>query len=308
VLCQTIPPVFMGNNTKGTLCGIVAAMSYGTNPLFSLKLLKMGLDVESILFYRFAFAVVVLGLFIMLRGKSLLIMKRAALPLFVAGVIFAMSSQTLYQSFLYMDAGVACAILFIYPILVAVIMAVFFHERASILTYGCIVVALIGIGLLYKGEGDVTLSTTGMLLVVASSLCYAVYIVGVDHSVLRNVPSARMTFWVLVAGMFTFFVFTGFGTRLHPIIPTADCIVNIIGVALMPTVIPILFINVAIKKIGPTYSAILGALEPVTALVIGVTVFGEALTVRIAIGALLIFVAVTTIVSRPLLKQYFDRK
>jgi len=298
----------MGNNTKGTLCGIVAAMSYGTNPLFSLKLLKMGLDVESILFYRFAFAVVVLGLFIMLRGKSLLIMKRAALPLFVAGVIFAMSSQTLYQSFLYMDAGVACAILFIYPILVAVIMAVFFHERASILTYGCIVVALIGIGLLYKGEGDVTLSTTGMLLVVASSLCYAVYIVGVDHSVLRNVPSARMTFWVLVAGMFTFFVFTGFGTRLHPIIPTADCIVNIIGVALMPTVIPILFINVAIKKIGPTYSAILGALEPVTALVIGVTVFGEALTVRIAIGALLIFVAVTTIVSRPLLKQYFDRK
>lgn len=298
----------MENNTKGALCGIVAAMSYGTNPLFSLNLLNMGLDVESILFYRFAFAVVVLGTFISLRGKSLAIKRGTALQLFVAGVIFAMSSQTLYQSFLYMDAGIACTILFIYPILVAVIMAVFFHERASFLTYACIAVAVVGIALLYKGEGNATLSTTGMVLVAASSLCYAVYIVGVDHSVLRNVPSARMTFWVLVAGMFTFFVFTGFGTRLHPIIPTASCIVNILGVALMPTVIPILFINVAIKKIGPTYSAILGALEPLTALTIGVAVFGEALTVRIAIGALLIFIAVTTIVSRPLLKDYFARK
>lgn len=294
----------MGKNTKGTICGVVAAMAYGTNPLFSLNLLDVGLDVESILFYRFAIATVALGVFIVLRGKSLLIMRRAALPLFVAGVIFAMSSQTLYQSFLYMDAGIACAILFIYPILVAVIMAVFFHERASVLTYGCIVVALTGIALLYKGNGDVTLSTTGMALVALSSLCYAIYIVGVDHSVLRNVPSARMTFWVLAAGTLTFFVFTGFGTHLHPVEPTVKCIVNVIGVAMFPTVIPILFINVAIKTIGPTYSAILGALEPVTALVIGVAVFGEALTVRIVIGALLIFIAVIAIVSRPLLKKY----
>lgn len=298
----------MGNNTKGTLCGIVAAVSYGTNPLFSLKLMQMGIDVESILFYRFAFAALMLGAFIALRGKSLLIIKRAAVPLFVAGIIFALSSQTLYQSFLYMDAGIACAILFVYPILVAVIMAVFFHERASLLTYGCIVVALVGIGLLYKGEGNVTLSTTGMLLVILSSLCYAVYIVGVDHSVLKNVPSARMTFWVLVSGTFLFFVCTGFGTKLHPIEMNAECIVNVIGVALLPTVIPILFINVAIKSIGPTYSAILGALEPVTALVIGVAVFGEALTVRIVIGALLIFIAVITIVSRPLLARFFLNK
>lgn len=294
----------MGNNTKGALCGIVAAISYGTNPLFSLKLLDMGLDVESILFYRFAFAALVLGIFITLRGKSLLIIRRAAVPLFLAGIIFALSSQTLYQSFLYMDAGIACAILFVYPILVAVIMAVFFHERASLLTYACIAVALVGIALLYKGDGDVTLSATGMALVIASSLCYAIYIVGVDHSVLRNVPSARMTFWVLVAGTFLFFVFTGFGTKLHPIEPSVECMANIIGVAMVPTVIPILFINVAIKTIGPTYSAILGALEPVTALFIGVTVFGETLTVRIAIGALLILIAVTAIVSRPLLKKH----
>lgn len=297
----------MNNTTKGIICGIIAAISYGTNPLFSLNLLKMGLDVESILFYRFIFAALALGLFIIARGKSLAVVHRAPLPLFVAGVIFAMSSQTLYQSFLYMDAGIACAILFIYPILVAVIMAVFFHERASLLTYICIAVALTGIGLLYKGDANATLSLTGMLLVAASSLCYAIYIVGVDHSALRNVPSARMTFWVLSAGALTFFVFTGFGFHLHPLQPTVTCMANIIGIALVPTVIPILFINIAIKNIGPTYSAIIGALEPVTALAIGTLVFGETITLRIIIGALLILLAVTAIVSRPLLKKKLDR-
>lgn len=293
----------MGNNTKGAICGIIAATAYGTNPLFSLNLMNIGYDVESILFYRFSMAAVALGLFIVFRGKSLIVTRRAIAPMFVMGVLFALSSQTLYQSFLYMDAGIACAILFIYPILVAVIMAVFFHERASLLTYACIAVALVGIALLYRGDGEATLSLTGMALVAVSSLCYAIYIVGVDHTVLRDVPSARMTFWVLVAGSLTFFVFTGFGTNLQPVELSPFCLANIIGMGLVPTVIPILFINVAIKTIGPTYSAILGALEPVTALVIGVSVFGEAITVRIVIGALLILLAVIAIISRPLLKR-----
>lgn len=294
----------MKNTTKGALCGVVAATAYGTNPLFSLNLIHIGIDVGSILFFRFAIAAIALGTFIALRGKSLIVNRKAALPLFLAGVVFALSSLSLYQSFLYMDAGVACTILFVYPILVAVIMAVFFHERASLLTYGCILVALTGIALLYKGEGEGTLSVTGMLLVAASSLTYALYIVGVDHSVLRNVPSARMTFWVLVAAAATFFAFTGFGAHLHPAVPSTTFWVNVLGMGIVPTVIPILFINVAIKNIGPTYSAILGALEPVTALIIGIVVFGEAITVRIAIGALLIFAAVIVIIARPLLKKY----
>lgn len=295
------------STSKGFICGILAAMAYGTNPLFSLNLLKIGIDVETILFYRFAVAALTLGLFIVLNGKSLIIPRRTILPLLLAGVIFAMSSQTLYQSFLYMDAGIACSILFVYPILVAIIMALFFHERASWITYGCIFIALTGIFLLYQGDGNVSLSTTGLLLVIASSFFYAIYIVGVDHSILKTVPSGRMTFWVLVAGTLTFFVCTGFGTKLHPLELSTNCFTNVLGVALVPTVIPILFINVAIKNIGPTYSAIIGALEPVTAMAIGVCVFDEKLTVRIVIGAALIFFAVITIVCKPILIQYFKK-
>ena len=293
----------MNSSVRGATCGVIAAVAYGTNPLFSLNLYAAGMDVESVLFYRFAFAALVLGAAMLLTRHSLAVSRRQLMALVPAGVVFAMSSQTLYQSFLYMDAGVACSILFIYPILVAVIMTLFFHERASLLTYGCIALATAGIAMLYQGDGSGALSTVGLMLVVASSLCYALYIVGVDHSVLRTVPSARMTFWVLASGAAVFFALSGFGARLHPIGSDPAVVANVVGVALVPTIIPILFINIAIKDVGPTYSAIIGALEPVTALVIGASVFGEHITGRIALGALMILVAVTLIVARPLLHR-----
>lgn len=293
----------MSGSLRGTVCGVTAAVAYGTNPLFSLNLFGLGLDVSSVLFYRFAFASLLLAAVILARGGSLAVSRRELPQLAAAGMVFALSSQTLYRSFLYMDAGIACSILFIYPILVAVIMTLFFHERASLLTYGCIAMAMAGIAMLYQGDGETALSVTGLLLVAASALCYSLYIVGVDHSALRTVPSRRMTFWVLASGAVVFFALTGFGADLRPVPMTAAGWGNIAGIALVPTIIPILFINIAIKDIGPTYSAIIGALEPVTALVIGVTVFGESITPRIVTGALLIFVAVTLIVSRPLLRH-----
>lgn len=298
----------MGSTLKGAACGIIAAVAYGTNPLFSLNLYAQGMDVESVLFYRFAIAAIVLGTVMAATGHSLAAGRRELAVLVPAGAVFAMSSQTLYQSFLYMDAGVACSILFVYPILVAVIMAVFFRERASALTYGCIAMALAGIAMLYRGDGATTLSAAGMGLVGLSSLCYALYIVGVDHTPLRHIPSARMTFWVLASGAVMFFALTGFGGSLRPLAPTAACLGNVLGVALVPTIIPILFINIAIKNVGPTYSAIIGALEPVTALAIGAAVFGELITGRIVLGASMILVAVTLIVSRPLLGRVAVRR
>ena len=293
----------MGKNFKGTVCGVVAAIAYGTNPLFSLNLIHQGMDVGSVLFYRFFFASLILGVSMSLMGVSLRVRRSEMLPLAVAGVVFAMSSVTLYRSFLYMDAGLACSILFVYPILVAVIMTLFFHEKASLLTYGCIGLATVGIAMLYQGGKNVNVSGLGMLLVAASSLCYAVYIVGVDHSVLSGIASARLTFWVLAWGAVMFFALTGFSARLHPLSMSAECLANVAGMALLPTVVPILFINISIKSIGPTYSAIVGAFEPVTALMIGVLVFGEQLTLRVVAGALVILVAVTLIVSRPLLSR-----
>lgn len=197
-----------------------------------------------------------------------------------------------------MDAGVASTILFVYPVLVALIMAVVFKEKASWITYGCIGLALCGIGLLYKGDGESGLDVVGMTLVLLSALTYAIYIIIVGRIASLKLPVGKMSFWVIVFGMTVFVVSTRFLTQLQPVPPTLSGWVNVCGEAIVPTVISVLFINISIKAIGSTYAAIIGALEPVTALMIGVFVFGESFTVRIALGALLIVFAVILVVSQ----------
>ena len=298
----------MGPKLKGVLFGVISAVAYGTNPLFSLPLYEQGMTPNSVLFYRYGIATLLLGTLLIVKGHSLEIKKKEIPPLFLFGILFAISSLSLFKSFLYMDAGIASTILFVYPVLVAVIMAVFFKEKASLLTYSCILLALVGIALLYKGDGETALSTTGILLVGLSAFLYAVYIVAVDHSPVKNMPSGKMTFWIILFGTMVFVVNTGFLTELQPIPPTASGWINVLGIAIVPTVISIMFINISIKYIGATYAAIIGALEPVTALAIGILVFHEKFTFRIALGALLILIAVTFVVSgKTLITSLFSR-
>lgn len=287
----------MNPKFKGLVTGIIAAIAYGTNPLFSLPLYAESMTPDSVLFYRFGIGSLLLGVVLLLKGESLKIQKEEILPLFLLGVLFALSSLLLFKSFLYMNAGIASTILFVYPVLVAVIMAVFFREKASWLTYSCIALALTGIALLYKGDGDTSLNTTGMILVALSALLYAVYIVAIDYSPVSAMSSGKMTFWIVLSGTSVFIVSTGFMTELQSIPSTVSGWINILGVAIIPTIISIMFIHISIKHIGATYAALIGALEPVTALLIGILVFHEAFTFRIAVGALLIVLAVMLVVS-----------
>lgn len=179
----------MNYKFKGLVFGIIAAIAYGTNPLFSLPLYAEGMTPDSVLFYRFGIGSLLLGIVLLLKGESLKIQKKEILPLFMFGVLFALSSLLLFKSFLYMDAGVASTILFVYPVLVAVIMAVFFREKASWFTYGCIMLAILGIVLFYKGDGNTALNATGMMLVALSALMYAIYIVAVSRSTVSAMAS-----------------------------------------------------------------------------------------------------------------------
>ena len=181
-------------------------------------------------------------------------------------------------------------------------------------TVVCMLLALAGIGMLYRGEDGATLSALGTLMVFLSALTYAVYIVYVSRSSLNAMPTVTVTFYVLLFGCFVF------GARLlwagEVLTPVRWYMWgNLLALALFPTAISLLCTTRAIHYIGSTPTAILGALEPVTAVVIGVAVFGERLTLRSATGIALIIVAVTLVVaggtiSRRLLRlrKLFPRK
>lgn len=291
------------NKTKGFILGAIAAASYGMNPLFTLPLYSAGMSVDTVLFYRYSLAVIVLGIMMKFQKQSFAIKRVDVLPLCIMGLLFAFSSLFLFMSYNYMDAGIASTILFVYPVLVAIIMAVVFKEKVSPITMFSIALAFVGISMLCKSPGGQTLSLVGITFVFLSSLSYAIYIVGVNRSSLKDMPIAKLTFYVLLFGLSVYVVRLQFCTELQ-VIPTPMLWINAVSLAAFPTVISLVTMTKAIHYIGSTPTAILGALEPVTALFFGVLVFGEQLTPRIILGILMVITAVTLIIGgKSLLKK-----
>lgn len=288
---------------KGFAYGAIAAASYGLNPLFALPLYADGMGADSVLFYRYAFGLVMLGVMMLVQRQSFVLRRCEVLPLMVMGLLFSFSSLTLFLSYNYMDAGIASTILFVYPVLVAILMAVFFREKISPITMISIALAFTGISLLYQGEGGETLNLTGVALVFASSLTYALYIIGVNRSVLKDMPIAKLTFYVLLFGLSVYVIRLKFCTQLD-VVSEPVLWINPICLALFPTVISLVAMTKSIHYIGSTPAAILGALEPLTAICCGVLVFGERLTPRIILGIVLILIAVTLIIlGKSLIRQ-----
>lgn len=151
----------MNVKAKGYVLGVIAAATYGMNPLFALPLYEAGMNPDSVLFFRYLFAIPVLGMMIKLRGRDFKLKRKEIFPLIIMGLLVALSSLTLFQSYNYMAAGIASTLLFVYPIMVALIMAFLFKEKLTLQTILCIMLALGGIALLYKGEDGSVLSLTG---------------------------------------------------------------------------------------------------------------------------------------------------
>lgn len=177
-------------------------------------------------------------------------------------------------------------------------MAAFFKEKLT----GKVVVAILltscGIGLLYNGKPGSTLNLHGVAIVFLSALLYALYIVGVKKiKIIQHISREKMSFYVMLFGLLVYIYNLKFCTELQ-IIDKPILWLNAIGLSILPTIISLETINIAIKFIGSTKTAILGALEPLTAIFIGVMFFNEHLTMKIVTGVLMILSGVLMIIMQ----------
>lgn len=283
---------------KGFVFAALSAICYGTNPLGALHLYAQGYSPETVLFYRFFTAALLLLVVILAKGSHFKISFREFGALVAFGFLFAVSSLTYYASFKFMDAGLASTLLFLYPLEVSVLMAVFFKEKIKVWTIVSIAVSMAGIALLYRGGDGAPLSTVGLVLVFISSISYAIYMVMANRIKLQ-MGSVKMTFYAISFCMVFLLLYSvTLGSGLPPVFMQASSWGWGFMLGAVPTVLSLIFMVKAVKIIGSTPTAILGALEPVTAVSIGVLVFGEILTVRLGIGIALILGSVVLIAAK----------
>ena len=286
------------SKTIGILCAILSAVCYGTNPFGALPLYEEGVNTATVLSHRFGLAVILLAVIMLIKRIDFKVTRREFKVLFSLGVLFAASSITYYQSFHFMDAGIASTILFVYPVMVAVIMALFFKERVTAMTVVAIVMSLvgIGIGLLYKGGAGVSLSVIGIVLCILSSLAYAIYIIVVNQSSIQ-MSSFKVTFYAMLVCEITLILYSFTSPELYlHVLPSPRAWSFAVWLSVVPTILSLVFMTVAVHHVGATPTAILGALEPLTAVTIGVLVFGETLTPRLVVGIIFILFAVMLVV------------
>lgn len=297
-----------GRNSKivvGIVCAIGAAVSYGTNNFGALNLYAEGMNTPSVLFYRFGLAWVIIALVMLFRGQSsrtgmhetLRVTRREFGVLTLLGLLFIASSMTLYITFSISPqaTGTASTILFTYPVMTAAIMTLFFHERLSLVTVMSIVLAFAGVMLLSLGSDSGALTSVGIILVLVSALTYALYIIVVDKCPLQ-MSSFKINFYVLLycaLGMLVFALVSGQPLLLPPT-PRAWFFVG--WLAVVPAIMALVMMVYAAKYLGSTPTAILGALEPLTAVLIGVFLFGELFSMRLLFGIVLILASVTLVV------------
>lgn len=291
--------------SKGFLCGIIAAVTYGLNPLFAKPLYKAGLTPDNVLFYRYLFALAGLVLMVKLNGSPFRI-KREELPwLLLNGVMMFLSSLFLFLSYKVMDVGIASTLLFVYPVMIALIMTLGFREKMSLVALASIVIALSGVAALCTGDN---VSWRGIIYVILSALAYAVYIVCVKVSPLKNMASDTLTMYCLAVGTVGFIVRQDFGCSIPAIPPTVLAWTCAVLLALLPTMVSLYTTALAIRFVGATATGILGALEPLTGVAIGVLVFGEALTIRLGAGIVLILIGVILLIQEKKILEYFQKK
>ena len=275
----------------GYLAGILSGITYGMNPLFGVPVLNKGLDVNSLLFYRYGMAVLLMLVFMLIAGKQLRISWKQFGLMIIVGILFTLCSITLFISYKFIPSGIATSVLYVYPIMVAVIM-MFFGQRPSWQTWISIFAGVAGAVLLsLNGEGGM-IDWRGIVLVVLSGLCYTLFIIIVNQSKeVKALPNLTLTFYCFLIGTIVLFFFTKCGMSLNRM-PATWCWLNVIGLAILPTALATITLAAATKAIGATKTSVMGILEPLTAIFIGVAAFHEPFTLNVAIGVVLILFSI----------------
>ena len=282
---------------KGYLLAAFAAAAYGTNPAFAIPLYEMGMSPNSVLLFRYGMGIPFLAILMLIREISFKLNKEEIFPVFILGVLMAVSSLTLFESYNYMNSGVASTLLFVYPIMVAVIMTFFFKEHLKISLILCFIFMAGGLLLLMRPSGNQDLSSYGFLLVMVSALTYAVYIVLVNVSkAISSIPTTKLLFYVLIFGCSVFLFKIATGSELTVPVRSVGWY-NLLALAIIPTVLSLACTSAAIHIIGSTSTAIFGALEPVTAVILSVVFLGQSISTQEILGGILIVIATTIVVT-----------
>jgi len=285
------------NEIIGIAAGIISGAAYGLNPVFGKPLMAKGVSIPDMLLVRYTLAALIITAIAFLRNpskKNPLRIKLNQLPMLaLLGLMFTLSSITMFASYALIPSGVTATVLYLYPVITAIIL-VFCGVIPSLKTIIAIIAACAGVAILCLPGSSGEIKMSGVVLAIASALAYALYLIFVGRSKkVSDLSVQTITIYALVVGAI-FFLGKSIisGTTTLTLCTTPYDWFNLIGLAIFPTAIAMVGLSVATRRIGATRAAVLGVFEPITSIIFGILMFHEPFTYITAIGILICLTAV----------------
>ena len=280
----------MKDIVKGYLCAFISAFTYGLIPLFMIPIKKAeSFSVDATLFYRFLIASGAILLFLCYQKQRLRIGLREGLIMSILGLLYALSAEFLFLAYDYLSPGIASTIFFSYPIIVALVLVLFYKEKITFPTILSLLLVVAGVGVLSIKEGS-TINYVGLGISLLGALVYALYIL-IINKVRIEASGVKISFYSMLFSSLYFWVKTLIlGESIA--IPSLSLVGDITLFAMITTSLSLVALVYAVRYIGSTPTAIMGAFEPIVAVLISVGLFGEALTSSLVIGGVVIIAGV----------------
>lgn len=292
--------IIMDKQTLGLINGIISGISFGLIPLFSIPVIAAGMGNVSILVYRFLFgSLAMLGMLLLkktdLRVSLSELCRIAILSLFYIGT--ALATLECYH---YLSSGIATALVYTDPIWCAIIGLIFLGDRFSLkLTSSCLFATLGVMMMTGVFTEDGTFSALGLFWGLLSGLSYALYLIFVPRLRLKRIPSLKLTFYVFFIGMLILAAYAILKEGNIEIVTNPTCWTNLILLGLIPTALSNICVTMSLRLVDSTIVAILGAFEPLTAMVIGILILGDSWSIMSLGGTFLILLAVAMLTILP---------
>lgn len=283
-------------NYKGILFAILASVAFGLMPIFAKFAYINGSNPNTVLFFRFAIASLVLLAYLLFKKVSIKVTKKQFLLLFVTGLIgYTITTQTLFMSYNYLGVGLATTLHFIYPAFVCILEYIFFKKMMSRNKLLSLIFAGIGVYALIAFENN-TLSALGLFLALFSGVAYGINIIMLAMKQIKDIDNRVITMYITFGAAIGMFIYSLVDGSLVTKV-TINLGVSYILIAVISTILSMILLLKGIEMIGASSTSILGTFEPIVSIIMGILLFGEELTFALIIGTVLILIS-TVILSR----------
>lgn len=293
---------------NGLFYAAISSASFGFSPLFSIGLLTAGLSNTDILSYRWAIAGFVLMIYAAAKKKTLRLNSFEEFwKIGLLSALRALTSITLLIGYANIASGVATTINFMYPVIVLLCMMLFHGEEKSFINLGAIGLSIAGVYLLASGDGlriDGGNTTLGLVCSIISAVSFAAYYILIKRLRADKIEVVKFTTWIMMLSALYFITAGLISHGKITIVTNGKLWLYILGLGLWATMVSNFTGVKAVRRIGPTLTSILGALQPLTAVALGVLFLDEHLGFKTITGMILIMISVMLVVTHQNTKKH----